>query len=211
MTQQTNTTEMISARATGVLFFSAFGSLWLYNGLAASHRLNPITVAAILVILTALVVPAIRLIQTASKAAPPQPDFVNDTPEAIQRKRAFHRVNAIQWIAIVAAVVFFNFIHRPEFLAPVIAFIVGMHLFPLAKLFRYGAHNVTGTLLVLWSTAIVTVLPAQALPSAGALGAATILLVSAAYTLATAYRQSEPSPKSIVHDPTAFSAHPQTR
>jgi hypothetical protein len=190
MTHQTNTAEIVSGRATGVLFFAGFGSLWLYNGLAASHHLNPITLAAIAVIFAVLIVPAVRLIQTAAKTAPALPDACT-APEAIQRNRAFYRINAMQWGAGFAAIVLFNAIHRPEFLAPVIAFIVGMHLFPLAKLFRYPVHNVTGTLLVLWSTAIVAVLPPQALPAAGAFGAAAILLASAAYTLTNAYQQSK--------------------
>jgi len=191
MTQQTNTAEIVSGRATGVLFFAGFGSLWLSNGLAASHHLNAITVAALAVILAALTIPAIRLIQSAAKASPATPESPAESSEAIQRNRAFYRINAMQWGAGFAAIVLFNAIHRPEFLAPVIAFIVGMHLFPLAKLFRYPVHNVTGSLLVLWSTAIVAVLPPQALPAAGTFGAAAILLASAAYTLTNAYQQSK--------------------
>ena len=180
------TAEMVSGRATGVLFFSGFGSLWLFNGLTAMHRLSEIGVVAILTIAVALIFPALRLLQMASKTIPSIPE----SPAALAKKREFYRVNAIQWIAIVAAVFLFNLLHRPEFLAPVIAFIVGMHLFPLAKLFNYPAHNITGTLLVLWSTAIVALLPDADLPSMGAIGAAVILLGSAAYTLMSAYRKS---------------------
>jgi uncharacterized membrane protein len=84
-----------------------------------------------------------------------------------------------------------NLLQKPEFLVPVIAFIVGMHLFPLAKLFRYPAHNVTGTLLVLWSIGVVAALPPLALASAGAMGAGAILLGSAAYTLINATRAAK--------------------
>jgi hypothetical protein len=181
------TAGTLAGRAIGVLFFAGFGSIWLFDGLAAMHRIDGIGIAAILTIAAALIVPALRLLQTASKAAPAVPDL----PDAIARKREFYRVNTIQWIAIAAAVVFFNLLHRPEFLAPVIAFIVGMHLFPLAKLFRYPAHNVTGILLVLWSTGIVALLADADLPSAGAIGAAVILLGSAAYTLIGAYREAK--------------------
>ena len=182
------TVEMVAGRATGVLFFAGFGSLWLFNGLAALHRVSGIAIAAILTIAAALIVPALRLLQhTASKTSPSLPESL----EALAKKREFYRVNVIQWIAIVGAVVLFNMIHRPEFLAPVIAFIVGMHLFPLAKLFNYPAHNVTGILLVLWSTAVVAFLSNADLPAAGAIGAAVILLGSAAYTLISAYRRAK--------------------
>ena len=66
---------------------------------------------------------------------------------------------------------------------PAIATIVGLHLFPLARAFRYPMHYVTGTLLVLWSAASVFILPRENVASMGALGTSAILLLSAAYTL----------------------------
>lgn len=184
MTQSSITTEVISGRATGVFFFAGFGSLWLYNGISAMHALNFITSAAIATICAALMIPAAILLKSTSKAHHAE----TSSKESMERRRAFLRVNAIQWAAIVAAVVLFNILHKQEFLASVITFIVGMHLFPLAKLFRYPAHKLTGTLLVLWAIAMVTLFPGSMLPSVGNLGTAVILLGSAAYTLAAASR-----------------------
>jgi hypothetical protein len=78
--------------------------------------------------------------------------------------------------------------HLPEFIVPAIATIVGLHLFPLARVFHYPIHHVTATLLVLWPAGVVLALPQERLPSVGALGTAAILLVSAAYTLTIATR-----------------------
>ena len=87
-----------------------------------------------------------------------------------------------------AAVILLGIFHLPEFIVPAIAPIVGLHLFRLARVFRYPIHYVTGTLLVLWSAGLVLTPPQEKLPSVGALGTAAILLVSAAYNLTSAAR-----------------------
>jgi hypothetical protein len=185
MTQAGKTAAAVSGRATGVLFFAGFGSIWMCNGLAAMHRLNSISLAAVFVIAASLVFPAFRLLAVAAKSSP---QMEEDSPEQLDMKRVFWRVNSMQWAAIAAAVVLLNLIHKGEFLVPVITFIVGMHLYPLAKLFRYPAHNVTATLLVVWATVLAAMLPGPMLPSVGAVGTAAILLGSAAYTIWSANR-----------------------
>ncbi len=179
------TAAAVSGRATGVLFFAGFGSIWMCNGLAAMHRLNPISLGAVLAIAAALVIPAVRLLAVAAKNAP-KPEC--HCPEQLETQRVFWRVNGMQWGAIAAAVALLNLIHKGEFLVPVITFIVGMHLYPLAKVFRYPVHNVTATLLVVWATVLAATLPGSMLPSVGAVGTAAILLGSAAYTVVTATR-----------------------
>jgi hypothetical protein len=182
-----HTAEAISGRATGALFFSGFGSLWLCTGLAAMHRLNIVSGAAAAIVLILLVLWAVRLLQLVSKA----PKTGMDAEREKEIKRTFGRVNTIQWIAIPVAVVAMNIVHRPEWIVPAIATIVGLHLFPLARLFRYPAHYVTGTLLVLWSVGAVVVLHREDIPSTGALGTAAILLLSSLYTLTLAERAAK--------------------
>lgn len=176
--------EAVSGRASGVLFFASFGAIWMGNGLAAMHHLNCISLAAIAAVLAALVVPAIRLLAAAKSASASEIDPV----EQSESKRAFWRVNAIQWTAILAAVVFFNLIHQGDFLVAVITFIVGMHLFPLARLSRYPAHTVTGLLLVVWAFILAAAFPGAMFPSVGAIGTATILLGSSAWAIWSASR-----------------------
>jgi hypothetical protein len=188
MTQAAKVAEAVSGRATGVLFFAGFGAIWMINGLAAMHRLNPISLAAIAMIAAALAIPAIRLLRIAASSASRNPPAPAEIECQAEIKRAFWRVNTAQWIAILAAIVVLNLAQKVEYLAPVITFIIGMHFFPLATLFRYRAHNLTGTLLVLWAIANTATLPPQLLPSIGALGTATILLASAAHTIYSAAR-----------------------
>ena len=89
---------------------------------------------------------------------------------------------------MVAAAILLTIFHLQLFIVPAIATIVGLHLFPLARVFHYPLHYVTGALLLLWSAGVVLALPQEKLPSVGALGTAAILLVNAAYTPTIATR-----------------------
>jgi hypothetical protein len=182
---QNQTLQAISGRATGVLFFAGFGALWLCAGLSAMHRLNAATfVFAVAAPLVSLVIPALMLL----RRVPSTPPEAQDEERSRQYKRTFGRVNGIQWTAIILAVVLLNIFHQVAYIVPVIATIVGLHLFPLARLFQYRAHYVTGTLLVLWSIGTATLLSSQNIAGFGAVGTAIILLISAAYTLVSATR-----------------------
>ena len=176
---RSQTSEAISGRATGVLFFAGFGTLWFCTGLAAMHRLNVGTGAVAAAMLAALVGPALWVLKRASGL----PKQTADPEIEAQISRTFNRANVAQWIAIPVAVVLLNMVHQTAYVVPAIATIVGLHLFPLARVFRYSMHYVTGTLLVLWSAASVFMLSRDNVASIGALGTSAILLLSAAYTL----------------------------
>jgi len=178
------TQEAISSRAVGVLFFAGFGSLWLIIGLAAMHRLHIVGAAVVVAVLGLLVIPAMRLLRAASQA----PAVAAGTKRESEISRAFTRINTIQWLAVAAAIILLNVLKQPVFIPAAIAIIVGLHLFPLARLFRYNTHYVTGSLLVLWPLGAAALLPREEIPSICSLGTAVILLGSAAYTLTGAMR-----------------------
>lgn len=182
MTNANQTAEAVAGRATGVLFFTGFGALWLCIGLGALGRLNLLNGIAVFIILAALAIPAIGLLRQARKLPGETPDAERDR----RIGRTFGWVNTIQGIAIFAAVVFFIVFKQPAYIVPAIAIIVGLHLFPLARLFQYHAHYVTGALLVVYSAGTVLLLSKEQIPGFGALGTAIILLGSATYTLISA-------------------------
>ena len=172
--------EVIHSRATGVLFFAGFGSIWLYLGLAAMHRQGVLIAAAIATIAATLILPALTLLRRTSSAE----DRADAQAKRIQR--AFVRVNIVQWVAGVMAVILLNVFGKGDYVVPAIATIVGLHLFPLAQLYRNPLHYLTGTLLVVWSLACVVAVPAERIAGVGATGAALLLLGSGAFTLAQA-------------------------
>ena len=68
--------------------------------------------------------------------------------------------------------------------------IVGLHLFPLARLFRYPLHYLTGGLLVVWAAASAALVPMAEMQGTTSLGTGVILWLSAAATLGLALQAS---------------------
>lgn len=81
--------------------------------------------------------------QTAVQARP-----ARATAENKRVGRWFLLVNVLQWAAIMFAVNLLPYFHRADLVVPVIMFVVGVHMFPLAKLYYYPLHYLTGALLV---------------------------------------------------------------
>jgi hypothetical protein len=84
-------------------------------------------------------------------------------------------------------------LHIDAYVMSAITAIVGLHMFPLARLFRYPLHYATGTVLVAWAGASVLVLPVEEMQGLTALGTGIILWLSAAVTLTIAIRMSRQS------------------
>jgi hypothetical protein len=63
-----------------------------------------------------------------------------------QVARRFGWITGAEGAAILLAVVVLNAVSRPDYIPSVIALIVGLHFFPLAKLFGAPTYYVTGLL-----------------------------------------------------------------
>lgn len=172
------TANQVSGRAVGAMFFTVFGALWFVLALYARQQLGTTSVATVATIAVLLTATALYL-RNQAKRFP-------HVPEDPAMGRAFGWVNAVQWIAIIVAATAFPRLHWDAYLMSAITLIVGLHMFPLARLFRYPLHYATGGLLVAWAAASIAVAPAGELQSTTALGTGTILWLSAAVTLAMA-------------------------
>jgi len=178
--------EAIDGRITGSMFFSAFGALWLIAARWLSHQLSaPILIGA------ALATAALWLIAARMHRQLPK---VEKDAEMLAREqrmsKIFGRVNAAQWIAIALTVIACNILQQPMRIAPCVAVIVGLHFFPLAKLFDNRLHYATGAALTLWPIACVLSQPATQAATNAAQGAGVILWASAAAALLVAAKQS---------------------
>ena len=175
---RTLTQNQLAGRAIGALFFSAFGALWLGLALYALQQLTVTSVAAILLVLVNLVAAALYLMRQ-SRRFP-------RLPEDPALSRAFNRINAAQWVAIGIVAFSFARLHLDAYVLCAITAIVGLHMFPLARLFRYRPHYVTGTVLVAWAAVSAFAAPLEHLQGVSALGTGLILWLSAMATLALA-------------------------
>ena len=177
--------EALRGRATGVLFLSGFGALWFLLGLAASQGLSLPTACALAAGLAALVAGAV-LLRRRSAALPPS---TLDPEEQRRAGRTFGRVNAVQWAAIVLIAVVLGRLHLDAYTPAAVTVVVGLHFFPLARLFRSPQHHVTGAALVLWGALCLLLVPRDVLQSTTAFGTGAVLWTAAAVTLARSFRQ----------------------
>ena len=174
------TANQLGGRAVGSIFFTGFGALWLFLALYARQQLSAATIAAILSGTLLLLLSAGYLLRQA-KRWPRVPDDPG-------MGRAFGWINAIQWTAVAVVAVVLAKLHLDAYVISAITAIVGLHMFPLARLFRYPVHYATGAVLVAWAVTSVFVAPPEQLQGTAALGTGIILWLSAFVTLALAFQ-----------------------
>jgi hypothetical protein len=174
MTSHQNANQ-ISGRAIGALFFTAFGALWLMLSLYARETLSVATVTGVLLGVVALAWNAIYLLRAARRL----PRAADDPRVG----RIFAWVNGIQCFVAAFAL---GKLHLDAYVPSAITAIVGLHFFPLARLFRYPLHHVTGAMLVAWSALSSLAVPTAELQGIAAAGTGLILWLSALVTLGVA-------------------------
>jgi len=128
--------NQLRGRASGVIVVAAFGALWLFLSLYAWQIINVATVSGIALGLAALITAAVYLFREA-KRWPRVPD--DPAEGAVAFTLAKLRLDAYIPSAITA--------------------IVGLHMFPLGRIFRYPAHYRAGAILLAWAVASVVFVP----------------------------------------------------
>jgi len=174
------TANRIGGRAIGALFFTGFGAIWLLVGLYAKERLSTTPVSLVACGTAALASGAFFLLRRAKE--------LPRMPEDPAIMRVFKRINIIQWTAVAVVAIAFAHFGLSAYVASAITAIVGLHMFPLARLFRYPQHHLTGAALVGWAAASVLLFPKDEMQGPTALGTGAILWLSALVTLALATR-----------------------
>lgn len=160
----------VSGTASGVFFMAFFGALWAGIGIGGLQaRSYPWLAAVDILIGVALLAGGICLLAASRRLKAPVTEA-----DARRGKRIgiwFGIVFTTEGVLIGAASAICNSIGRFDLFFPVMAIIVGAHFLPLAPLFQFKTHYVTGTLLCL--LAIVTLL---AVPEKGSWGGDEIVL-----------------------------------
>lgn len=137
-------TELQAAlRARGAVFFSAFGAVWLLAWAGFAHHVP--AAALIVPAAAALLWIAVRRSRGAQEAVAAH----EKSPERRRGRRVFMWTNIAQWLAIFVGVNVLNNTGHGAWALPLIVAIVGLHMFPLAWIYRNRPHVVTGATLVL--------------------------------------------------------------
>lgn len=171
--------DAVHGRAVGALFFTGFGAVWLFAGLRSMHH-------ASFGLLGTLALTAVGLLACTAllmRRAEDLPRHSGPPEEEIRAERMFTAVNIIQWVSVATAIAILNILRLPVYIAPAVAIIVGLHLFPLAGTFHNRQHYVTGSLLVAWPLGCIALLPHGRVSGMCAAGVGLILLLSASVSL----------------------------
>ena len=108
----------------------------MISGLSAFHRLSLLALLAALALALTIGLPAVRLRQSRMLPERAGSSGEGSAEREAQMKRVFLWAKVAQWVAIPIVIVLLNVVHRPEWIAAAIVTIVGLHLYPLAWVFR---------------------------------------------------------------------------
>lgn len=173
--------DIVEGAAVGAVFMALFGAVWAFVGaVAVGGTVGVLLLCGAVVLAVTLCLGSIR-VRRAVGGLPR-----DDSPLAdARRKHLSNRlslVSALQGVAIVLAVILLGRYALAPFIPAVVVLIVGVHFFPLAKLYAVRAYYVTGSALCALAAVAFLVAPAWRLPFVG-LACAAVLFATAAYVL----------------------------
>jgi len=165
-------------RATGAMFFTVFGGMWLeWWAIRSAGPLALEIVIGIFALAFTWAAYATYRRHAAELAAQPK------TPRDKHVARMFHLINAGQWIVIIVLGNVMLAYGWSAWIVPMIIFVVGLHFMPLAALFRTRPHYVTGVVMMALAVLYPFVAPAGPADAVGLLGSGLILWASAGWAI----------------------------
>ena len=183
------TANELAGRSKGVLFSAGFGALWFLIALYARQSLTFVAALPVLLGLLPLIAAMVLLRRRAA-------DFPSE-PRNHELGLAFGHINATEWIAIVAVSFVLSYLHLDLYIPSAIAVIVGLHMFPLARLFHYSPHYATGSALILWAAVSLFVVPPLRLQSVTCFGAGVIQWLSAVLGLVLGFLRAHQGQRAL--------------
>ena len=154
--------NQLRGMATGMIFGAGFGALWLFLSLYALQILSVATVTGLVLGLAILLLAAVYLFRQAKRWP-----RVPDDPAV---GRAFAWINAIQWISVAVVAYTLTRLNMTAYIPSAITAIVGLHMFPLGRIFHYPAHYRAGAIMLAWAVASVVFVPVEELQGIAAFG-----------------------------------------
>jgi hypothetical protein len=132
------------------MFLAGFGTLWMIGWCRQMHGVDIPTLTVIVLAGSTNFLWALCEFRRGMSAH----DMSVEPSIEISQRRAFRRVNLIQWLAIGVANIVLNAAGYVELIVPAVILIVGLHFIPLARAFRsrqhdwHRQHYVTGGALI---------------------------------------------------------------
>ena len=173
--------EAVAGAGRGALIVSMFGAGWLGWGLGLVGAFNVVSGSVFGFVALFLWVCSIYTIRKGRLLAKQYPSV----PAAIRRAviRSFLLIVLIEVLVIALGFLLANWIHHPELGVVWCAMVVGLHFVPLAKIFRAPTLRVFGILIAIWSAVCWALFRSNALVIATTTGTGILLWGTAVSSL----------------------------
>lgn len=156
--KQTLSRPAVQGIASGIFFMAFFGAAWGFTSagfMGGAFQIGAFILIALVTLGFFIVVGMIlRYARTLPKTLSPE--------GAATRKRIsmwFGIVFGLEFLLIALASTLLSSVQAGSFIPPAIALIVGIHFFPLARLFRVPTYYLTGALLSILALIALVALP----------------------------------------------------
>lgn len=182
MNKPAQTRDFARSVAMGALNLTIFGAIWALAALGNWPPAPAWSFAAVALVAAILAVVSIGRLVAAGKL----PATSVDQQDVQQEQRArtwFTVIFGVQALLIAVAVFGLVRLERPALIPVVVAVIVGLHFWPLARLFQTPLYWFTGVLLLLCAAASLLIEDTTLRLLALGLAAALVLWLSAALLL----------------------------
>ena len=135
---------------SGALVLIFFGAIWVGLSLQGLHDWSLGIVIIIAGIVTvALLAPCLTTLRAALLLLPQEKVTLEGQTQGKKIGRRFGLVFGVEFTAIAVANLLLTLFNHPEFLAPVMVLVVGLHFLPLAFLFQVRVYYLVGSFLSL--------------------------------------------------------------
>ncbi len=168
-TQAIANVNALRASSTGLasagLMLAFFGAAWWAWGVGGIQGVFFGEKAAFFLLLacaTIILVSGSMLLSRAASRLPHDTSPAEQARSQAEGKRygiIFGAVFGLEMVTIALGSTLLNVFHHPEFRLPFVSIVVGVHFFPLARLFEVRLYYVTGALLVLVGMTVMLAVP----------------------------------------------------
>jgi hypothetical protein len=162
VTQQTRFRGQLLNACIGAVVFTLLGSVWAIFGVwSLGSKAEPLVTIILVLPIVLLLIFSINAFRKVLRLPPDA--LSSEMRERISRvKRGFGIINVAQGVAIGVTFTLGFRLRHPEYIPPVVAFIVGLHFFALAPILRMRFDYIIGLLLCLLALVTIFMLPLYA-------------------------------------------------
>ena len=172
--------------AIGAVIYAIVSALWVVITAVFGSLSNAVVLGTAVTLIILLIAAAFFTLQQSAKSPLPQAG-------SAELGKWFGIIFAAEGIGIGVGSGVLVGLGHPDWIAPWVAVVVGLHFLPLARLLKLAFDYVLGAAIIVWVVAIVVLLPTSAWPSLIGLGTAVLLWLAGWGRLWVAHQALHPS------------------